>query len=122
MAGSPATSAAEATPANERTAEAARVGGVAVAGREPLDHHRRHDDRADRDVPARAVHRPRELDGVVVEPREEGARRQGLFRRASHRDRCTEDGAGSQAAAEPLREVGGIKYITKEQAFKIMSK
>ena len=53
------------------------LGGVAVARREPVDDRRRDDDRADRHVPARAVHRARHVDRVVVEPRQERARRQG---------------------------------------------
>ena len=45
-----------------------------------LDHGRGDVDRPDRDVPARALHRLRELRELLERPRQEGARRQGLLR------------------------------------------
>ncbi len=42
--------------------------------REPLDDVRRDDDRADRHVPARPLHRARHVGPLVERPREEGAR------------------------------------------------
>ena len=42
--------------------QAARLRGVALARREPLDDGRRDDDRADRHVPARPLHRARHVD------------------------------------------------------------
>ena len=82
-----------------------RLRGVALPRREPLDDGRGDDDRADRDVPARAVHRARHLGRLVVEPREARARRQGLLRRATRRRRAAQENAvARKLAAEPARE------------------
>ncbi|TML52777.1 MAG: FtsX-like permease family protein [Actinobacteria bacterium] len=72
---------------------------------EPLDHVRGHDDRADRDVPARAVHRPRHLGALVEQPHPEGAGGQGsllhLGRAAARLRHWCDSRAGTGPRGEP---------------------
>src|SRR5947208_9796383 len=104
--GSPATSGAEVTPPNEpRPLVVLR--GVVLDPDEPLDDLRGDDDRADRDVPARAVHRPRHLGALVEQPHPEGAPGARLL----HADRDAPAGAGRrpEARARRPREVRDLR-------------
>ena len=92
--------------------------GVALAGREPVDDGRRDDDRADRDVPARALHRARHVDGLVVEPRQEASSSSRSTSRR-HGDGAAEERRRAQCCSRTsTSKPGGIKYVSKEQALR----
>ena len=88
--------------------------------REHLDDVRRDDDRADRHVPARPVHRARHVGALVERPREEGAARQGLLRgrRDAARRRTR---SGQQLGKDPAREDRRVR-LEGEGAKQIMAK
>ena len=99
--------------------------GVAEPRRQHLDDVRGDDDRARRHVPARALHRARDVDALVVEPRQARADRQGRVqdappaaarRRARRRTRSCE-----QLAGEPAGQERGT-FVSKEEALERMKK
>ena len=85
----------------ERQTEAARDRGVALARRESLDHGGGDDDRADQHVHARPLHRLWNVDGLMVDTREERAAGEDLLQAGRHDP--GEEHTRLAAAAEPVR-------------------
>src|SRR6185503_6963670 len=81
--------------------------GVGLDPDEPLDDVRRDDDRPDRNVPARAVHRPRHLGALLELPRPEGAPGSRLL--PEQRDPAAGDGCPEEAPERPAREAGDLR-------------
>src|SRR4051794_27112668 len=106
MASSPGTSAVgDIRPSESRPSALLR--GMVLDPDEPLDDLRGDDDRADRHVPARPVHRPRHVGALVEQPRPEGAAGSRLL--PERPDGAAGTSRSPEAAAGPAREAGEFR-------------